>query len=342
MYVLEYGDGYFAENPDAPLSKINFVRGNHSPLAKVSANPAGGQAPLTVTFSQRRRRPTRTATSFVRLGLRRRRQGRLPRAEPGLTLTKNGALPADAEGDRQDRAHRPRRTRRCWSATSRRWSSWSRPHRRPAAPFHFGDTVTYTVTVTDDQPVDCKRSSWPTSSVTSSTATRSPRPRAARARSPCRWTRPRRRGQPERHLRRQLHRQRGPQRHRRGPVRRRRPLRTAVTSGLDGRGPAFQLGRGRDWPGCSRRPAGQIHPPARATQASSRAPAGRPAARPRPCRSAARAGPRRRPSPRARRSRPCRRRPGRPAPARRSPARARACRARRGMITRSHRGIVSA
>ena len=34
LYVLEYGDGYFAENPDAQLSKINFVRGNRSPIVE--------------------------------------------------------------------------------------------------------------------------------------------------------------------------------------------------------------------------------------------------------------------------------------------------------------------
>ena len=34
LYMLEYGDGYFAENPDAKLTKINFVRGNHSPIVR--------------------------------------------------------------------------------------------------------------------------------------------------------------------------------------------------------------------------------------------------------------------------------------------------------------------
>ena len=42
LYVLEYGDGFFAENPDAQLSKINFVRGNRTPVVKVAATPAGG------------------------------------------------------------------------------------------------------------------------------------------------------------------------------------------------------------------------------------------------------------------------------------------------------------
>ena len=70
LYVLEYGDGYFAENPDAALSKINFVRGNHTPVVKVAANPGGGQAPLKVAFSSAGT-VERTGTSCVRLGLRR-------------------------------------------------------------------------------------------------------------------------------------------------------------------------------------------------------------------------------------------------------------------------------
>ena len=32
LYVLEYGDGYFAENPDAQLARIDFVRGNRTPI----------------------------------------------------------------------------------------------------------------------------------------------------------------------------------------------------------------------------------------------------------------------------------------------------------------------
>ena len=51
LYVLEYGDGYFAENPDAQLARIDFVRGNRTPIPKVTATPTSGQAPLTVSFS---------------------------------------------------------------------------------------------------------------------------------------------------------------------------------------------------------------------------------------------------------------------------------------------------
>ena len=58
LYVLEYGDGFFAENPDAQLARIDFVRGNRTPVPVASAvghadpnEPLIGLAPLTVTFS---------------------------------------------------------------------------------------------------------------------------------------------------------------------------------------------------------------------------------------------------------------------------------------------------
>ena len=51
LYVLNYGDGFFSENPDADLARIDFVRGNHTPVVKVAATPSAGRAPLTVAFS---------------------------------------------------------------------------------------------------------------------------------------------------------------------------------------------------------------------------------------------------------------------------------------------------
>jgi hypothetical protein len=53
LYVLEYGDGYFGENPDAQLSRIDYIgaNGNHSPVAVASGTPTAGASPLTVQFS---------------------------------------------------------------------------------------------------------------------------------------------------------------------------------------------------------------------------------------------------------------------------------------------------
>ncbi|MDQ0382069.1 PQQ-dependent sugar dehydrogenase [Amycolatopsis thermophila] len=50
LYVLEYGDGFFRQNPDAGLYRIDFAQGNKTPTARMTATPSSGQAPLTVSF----------------------------------------------------------------------------------------------------------------------------------------------------------------------------------------------------------------------------------------------------------------------------------------------------
>ncbi len=51
LYVLEYGTGYFAELPEAQLSRIDFTRGNRTPEPQVAADVLNGTGPLTVRFS---------------------------------------------------------------------------------------------------------------------------------------------------------------------------------------------------------------------------------------------------------------------------------------------------
>jgi PKD repeat protein len=52
LYVLDYGSGsYTGGAPDSALYKINYVQGSRAPIAKASATPDNGTAPLTVTFS---------------------------------------------------------------------------------------------------------------------------------------------------------------------------------------------------------------------------------------------------------------------------------------------------
>jgi glucose/arabinose dehydrogenase/soluble cytochrome b562 len=51
LYVLDYGDGFFRQNPDAGLYRIDYAPGNKSPQARIAADPASGSgAPLTVQF----------------------------------------------------------------------------------------------------------------------------------------------------------------------------------------------------------------------------------------------------------------------------------------------------
>ncbi|MER7729138.1 ThuA domain-containing protein [Streptomyces sp. NPDC096323] len=51
MYLAEWGNGYGHANTDDGIYRIDYVAGNRAPLAKASATPDSGQAPLEVTFS---------------------------------------------------------------------------------------------------------------------------------------------------------------------------------------------------------------------------------------------------------------------------------------------------
>lgn len=51
MYLLEYGTGWFSQNADARLSRIEYNGSNRMPVAVAEANKLAGAAPLTVRFS---------------------------------------------------------------------------------------------------------------------------------------------------------------------------------------------------------------------------------------------------------------------------------------------------
>jgi PKD repeat protein len=154
LYVLEYGDGYFAENPDAQLSRFDFVRGNRTPIVKVAANPGNGEAPLTVAFSSAGTSDPdgdRLSYAWDFNG-----DGRVDSRAPNPTYT----FTTNAD-------YRP--TLKVTDSTGRSASAevilpvgtlapqvtFVTPDEDQ--PFSFGDTVDYEVTVTDDQPVDCSR-----------------------------------------------------------------------------------------------------------------------------------------------------------------------------------------
>ncbi|WP_305784130.1 PQQ-dependent sugar dehydrogenase [Symbioplanes lichenis] len=153
LYVLEYGDGYFSENPEAQLARIDYVRGNRSPSVAITANPTSGESPLTVTFTSTATDPDgdslRYAWDFDNDGVIDSRQ---PNAV--YTFTENGNYrPTLKVTDPTGR----------WAAaevilpvgTAAPVVSFVTP--QEGQPFQFGDTVNFEVTVTDDQPVDCSR-----------------------------------------------------------------------------------------------------------------------------------------------------------------------------------------
>lgn len=53
LYVLEYGNNWFAQNDDAKLVRITYNGGNRPPLAAASVDKKVGAAPLKVAFSSK-------------------------------------------------------------------------------------------------------------------------------------------------------------------------------------------------------------------------------------------------------------------------------------------------
>ncbi|MEV6300301.1 PQQ-dependent sugar dehydrogenase [Actinoplanes sp. NPDC051861] len=154
LYVLEYGDGYFAENPDAQLSRFDFVRGNRTPIPRASATPTSGQAPLTVTFSSAG--TVDPDGDALRYEWDFDADGRVDSRQPNGTWTFT-----------ENADYRP--TLKVTDSTGRSASAevilpvgTLAPVVRFVTPvedqpFEFGDTVTYEVAVTDDAPIDCSR-----------------------------------------------------------------------------------------------------------------------------------------------------------------------------------------
>ncbi|WP_062288779.1 PQQ-dependent sugar dehydrogenase [Demequina phytophila] len=51
LYILDYGNGFFRQNPEAGLYRVDYAAGNKSPTAVISADPdSSSDAPLTVTL----------------------------------------------------------------------------------------------------------------------------------------------------------------------------------------------------------------------------------------------------------------------------------------------------
>ena len=163
--------------PDAQLARIDFVPAATARRSRRSAaTPTAGQAAADGRVLQRghdrpgRRHAQRTRGTSTPTAGRQHRAERDANLHPErlvhATLKVTDPTGRSASAPRAAPGRRPRR------------SSSSSP-RRPGQPFHFGDTVTYEVTVTDDQPVDCSQVRSPTSSATTSTGTRCPPRRAA-------------------------------------------------------------------------------------------------------------------------------------------------------------------
>jgi cytochrome c len=157
LYTLEYGDGFFSENPDAQLARIDYIGpgGNHAPRVKVAASPSKGLAPLTVQFSSAGTTDPdgdrlSYAWDFTSDG---KVDSRMPNAT--FTYRQEGVFRATLNvTDEHGRS----------AAEYVDVFVGNQPPvvdlittPAPGQPFHFGDTVQFQVNVTDEAPVDCSR-----------------------------------------------------------------------------------------------------------------------------------------------------------------------------------------
>ena len=107
LYVLEYGDGYFRQNPDAQLSRFDYVgtgpKANHSPVPSLESDTTTGDSPLTVAFDASGTTDPDGRPPPLRVGLRLRRDGGLHRGLPDVHLRDRRALPRDPDRHRRGR-----------------------------------------------------------------------------------------------------------------------------------------------------------------------------------------------------------------------------------------------
>ncbi len=168
LYVLDYGDGFFSENPDAQLARIDFVRGNRTPEPQVTARagdqtapgPEGqeqitGLAPLAVSFS------SEGTTDFEGDRLVYAwdfdADGRVDSTEqnPSFTYTQNGVY--DATLRVTDRTGRTAAAAVTVIVGNIPPTVELVTSPAPGEPFQFGQAVTFQVNITDDAPVDCTK-----------------------------------------------------------------------------------------------------------------------------------------------------------------------------------------
>ncbi len=157
LYMLEYGDGFFRANPDAQLSVIRYVKGTRSPVASLVATPTSGPAPLTVRFDASGSRDPDPGES-ISFAWDFTSDGTVDSADPSpsYTYTTNGVYTAKLTVT--DSSGKTAVLTRVITVGN------TAPSVTVVAPvagsfFTWGDTVPFTVSVTDpeDGPVDCSR-----------------------------------------------------------------------------------------------------------------------------------------------------------------------------------------
>src|SRR5918998_196649 len=156
LYTLEYGDGFFRENADAQVARIDYIGpgGNHAPRVRVSANPTRGQAPLTVAFSSAGTTDPDGDDLQYRWDFD--ANGRVDSKEPNPTFTyrRDGVYLAHLNVI-DEHGRRASNYVRILVGNQEPDVEFVRPVANQ--PFRFGDAVQFEVTVADEATLDCTR-----------------------------------------------------------------------------------------------------------------------------------------------------------------------------------------
>ncbi|RKQ87992.1 glucose/sorbosone dehydrogenase [Solirubrobacter pauli] len=157
LYLLTYGDGFFAANADAGMYKWQYTKGSTAPTAVVSATPTSGKAPLTVQFSSAGSKDDDEGDS-IRYAWDFDGDGTVDSvdANPSFIYTTNGVYNAKLTVTDSTGKTNTQSTTITVGNTA--------PEIKLTVPtagdfFEFGQKVPYTVTVTDpeDGTVDCSQ-----------------------------------------------------------------------------------------------------------------------------------------------------------------------------------------
>jgi cytochrome c len=157
FYLLTYGDGFFNINPDAAMTKFAYVKGTRSPVVVLDADPTDGPAPLTVQFSSEGTHDPDPADSIT-FAWDFDDDGTIDSMDP------NPSFIYTAIGQYTARLTVTDSSGKSSSANTTITVGNTSPSVTVDVPvdgglFAFGDTIPFSITVTDpeDGPIDCSR-----------------------------------------------------------------------------------------------------------------------------------------------------------------------------------------
>jgi cytochrome c len=157
LYTLEYGDGFFSENPDAQLARIDYIgpNGNHAPKVKVAASPTKGLPRLTVSFSSAGTTdPDGDQLSYAWY-LDDNDDVDSTAPNPTFTYRKAGVYQATLKVTDEHGRSASSYVEITVGNQAPVVELTTSP--APGEPFTFGQTVTYSVNVSDEDAIDCSR-----------------------------------------------------------------------------------------------------------------------------------------------------------------------------------------